>query len=113
MTGSILDAGRATCSTSPRVRGEVDLRAEPLRSEANRVRGPFHSLRLAATPPHPDSFAPLRFAWNPTSPRPRGEGAQAACAQPNPPARSPRMRGAGGQGAHAHAKRTAGTAPSP
>src|SRR5262245_30083282 len=39
--------------------GEVDLRAEPLRSEANRVRGLVHKLRLAATPPHPDSFAAL------------------------------------------------------
>src|SRR5262245_21659359 len=45
--------------TSPRVRGEVDLRAERLRSEANRVRGLVHKLRLAATPPHPDSFAAL------------------------------------------------------
>src|SRR5262245_50197301 len=43
--------------TSPRVRGEVDLRAEPWRSEANRVRGLVHKLRFAATPPHPDSFA--------------------------------------------------------
>src|SRR5262245_13229883 len=50
---------KATCATSPRVRGEVDLRAEPLRSEANRVRGLVHKLRLAATPPHPDSFAAL------------------------------------------------------
>src|SRR5262245_1339291 len=49
----------AACSTSPRVRGEVDLRAEPWRSEANRVRGLVHKLRLAATPPHPDSFAAL------------------------------------------------------
>src|SRR5262245_40023790 len=48
---------RAACSTSPRVRGEVDLQAEPLRSEANRVRGLVHRLRLAETPPHPDSFA--------------------------------------------------------
>src|SRR5262245_40407250 len=31
------------------------LRAEPLRSEANRVRGLAHKLRLAATPPHPAS----------------------------------------------------------
>src|SRR5262245_19594127 len=45
--------------TSPRVRGEVDLRAEPWRSEANRVRGLVHKLRFAATPPHPDSFAAL------------------------------------------------------
>src|SRR5215475_11613043 len=85
--------GRATCSTSPRVRGEVDLRAEPLRSEANRVRGRFHSLRLAATPPHPDSFAPLRFARNPTSPRTRGEVAQVACALPKRSAESSRVRG--------------------
>src|SRR5262245_8352560 len=49
----------AACSTSPRVRGEVDLRAEPWRSEANRVRGLVHKLRLASTPPHPDSFAAL------------------------------------------------------
>src|SRR5215510_3907717 len=62
--------------TSPRVRGEVDLRAEPLRSEANRVRGLVDKLRLAETPPHPDSFAPLRCARNPTSPRTRGEVAQ-------------------------------------
>src|SRR5262245_50077293 len=85
--------GRATCSTSPRVRGEVDLRAELLRSEANRVRGPFHSLRLAATPPHPDSFAPLRFARNPTSPRNRAEVAQVACALPKRSAESSRVRG--------------------
>src|SRR5215813_4170760 len=50
---------RAACSTSPRVRGEVDLQAEPLRSEANRVRGRSHWLRLVETPPHPDSFASL------------------------------------------------------
>ena len=31
--------GSATCTTSRRVRGEVDLRAEHLRSEASRVRG--------------------------------------------------------------------------
>src|SRR5262245_992433 len=59
--GSLLGGGnaRAACSTSPRVRGEVDLRAEPWRSEANRVRGLVHKLRPAATPPHPDSFAAL------------------------------------------------------
>src|SRR5262245_59059121 len=52
--GSLLGGGntRAACATSPRVRGEVDLRAEPLRSEANRVRGRVHKLRLAAAPPH-------------------------------------------------------------
>src|SRR5262245_25650605 len=78
--GSLLGDGnaRAACSTSPRLRGEVDLRAEPLRSEANRVRGLVRKLRLAATPPHPDSFAPLRCARNPTSPRTRGEVAQVA-----------------------------------
>src|SRR5215813_917771 len=57
-----LAAGRcqgAPSSPSPRLRGEVDLRAEPWRSEANRVRGLVHKLRLAATPPHPDSFAAL------------------------------------------------------
>src|SRR5262245_9611431 len=64
--------------TSPRARGEVDLQAEPLRSEANRVRGLVDKLRLAETPPHPDSFAPLRCARNPTSPRTRGEVAQVA-----------------------------------
>src|SRR5262245_36615520 len=59
--GSLLGGGSASaaCSTSPRLRGEVDLRAEPWRSEANRVRGLVHKLRLAATPPHPDSFAAL------------------------------------------------------
>src|SRR5215813_3876858 len=51
--------GRAGCSTSPRLRGEVDLRAERERSDANRVRGLVHKLRLATTPPHPDSFAAL------------------------------------------------------
>src|SRR5262245_46028499 len=50
---------RPPCSASPRVRGEVDLAAEPLRSEADRVRGLVHKLRLAATPPRPDSFAAL------------------------------------------------------
>src|SRR5262245_27945328 len=64
--------------TSPRARGEVDLQAEPLRSEANRVRGLVDKLRLSETPPHPDSFAPLRCARNPTSPRARGEVAQVA-----------------------------------
>src|SRR5262247_2145841 len=59
--GSLLGGGnaRAACSTSPRVRGEVDLRAERERSDANRVRGPPRKLRLVATPPHPDSFAAL------------------------------------------------------
>src|SRR5215813_14385815 len=51
--------GDAACATSPRVRGEVDLRAKLLRSEASRVRGHFHRLKLAATPPHPDSCASL------------------------------------------------------
>jgi hypothetical protein len=64
--------------TSPRLRGEVDSRAKRKRSEASRVSGRFHTLRLAATPPHPDSVAPLRFAWNPTSPRKRGEVEQVA-----------------------------------
>jgi len=64
--------------TSPRVRGEVDLQAEHLRSEASRVRGHFHDPGQAATPPHPDSIAPLRCARNPTSPRTRGEVEQAA-----------------------------------
>src|SRR5499426_3423155 len=45
--------------TSPRMRGEVDLRAEPWRSEANRVRGLVHKLGLAARPAKPDSFAAL------------------------------------------------------
>src|SRR5262245_64096760 len=59
--GSLLGGGnaRAASPPPPRGRGEVDLRAEPLRSEANRVRGLVHRLRLAATPPHPDSFAAL------------------------------------------------------
>ena len=57
--------------TSPRLRGEVDLRA--LLREASRVRGHFQALGLADKPPHPDSVAPLRVAWNPTSPRKRGE----------------------------------------
>src|SRR5262245_3938286 len=52
--GSLLGGGSASaaCSTSPRLRGEVGLRAEPWRREANRVRGLVHKLRLAATPPH-------------------------------------------------------------
>src|SRR5215510_411297 len=50
---------RRLLPTSPRLRGEVDLRAEQLRSEANRVRGHFHRLRLAVAPPHPDSCAAL------------------------------------------------------
>src|SRR5215475_15762795 len=63
-------AALAACSTSPRVRGEVDLRfnrlrAERQRSEASRVRGYFPRLGLAATPPRPDSFAPLRFGIRP------------------------------------------------
>src|SRR5262245_7972009 len=55
--GSLLGGGnaRATCSTSPRVRGEAVLQRDPGRSEALRVRGLVHKLRLAATPPHPDS----------------------------------------------------------
>src|SRR5262245_9627977 len=70
--GSLVGGGnaRAACSTSPRLRGEVDLRAEPLRSEANRVRGLVRKLRLAATPPHPDSFAALGIRPLPA----RGEG---------------------------------------
>src|SRR5215475_6303389 len=48
------------------------------RSEASRVRARVHKLRLVATPPHPDSIAPLRCARNPTSPRTRGEVAQVA-----------------------------------
>src|SRR5262249_29980109 len=58
--------------------GEVDLRAEHLRSQASRVRGRSHRLRLAEAPPHPDSIAPLRYARNPTSPRTRGEVEYAA-----------------------------------
>ena len=67
--------------------GEVDLRAEHLRSEASRVRGlpagtgsrrrplPSQSLwRLLARIPS----LRLRFARNPTSPRKRGEVVQAA-----------------------------------
>src|SRR5262245_58177771 len=65
-------AARQHTPTPPRLRGEVDLRAELLRSEASRVRGRFHRLSLAEAPPHPDSFAPLRFARNPTSPARRG-----------------------------------------
>src|SRR5262249_724463 len=79
-------ADRATRLTSPRLRGEVDLRAELLRSDASRVRGRFPKLGLAETPPHPDSIAPLRFARHPTphqvrgrpSPRKRGEVEQVA-----------------------------------
>src|SRR5262245_22534215 len=72
--GSLLGGGnaRAACSTSPRVRGEVDLRAERERSDANRVRGPPRKLRLAATPPHPDQVRGR------LSPRTRGEVAQVA-----------------------------------
>src|SRR5215467_2819019 len=46
------------------VRAEVDLQAERQPSEASRVRGRFHRLRLAEAPPRPDSIAPLplRFA---------------------------------------------------
>src|SRR5215208_181353 len=51
----IEDSDAPLAPTSPRVRGEVDLRAH-LR-EASRVRGRFDGLRLAETPPHPDSFA--------------------------------------------------------
>src|SRR5215831_5470914 len=75
--------GRATRSTSPRLRGEVDLRAERLRREASRPRGRFHRPGLADAPPYPDSFAPLHRARNPTSPRKRGEVERAACSWPN------------------------------
>jgi protein ImuB len=63
--------------TSPRVRGEVDLRAERERSDASRVRGRSRESEPVESPPHPDSFAPLRCARNPTSPRVRGEVEQA------------------------------------
>src|SRR5262245_18305028 len=58
---------RATRSvfTSPRLRGEVDLRA--LLREASRVRGPIRTLGLASKPPHPARKGA------PTSPRKRGE----------------------------------------
>src|SRR5262245_56291206 len=90
---------RATCATYPRTRAEVDLRAKPLRSGASRVRGRFHRLRIAEAPPHPDSFAPLRCARNPTSPRTRGEAEQAAPPSNrkrsrNPDTRCPAFRGA-------------------
>src|SRR5262245_26915743 len=90
---------RATCATYPRTRAEVDLRAKPLRSGASRVRGRFHRLRIAEAPPHPDSFAPLRCARNPTSPRTRGEVEQAAPPgnrkrSRNPDTRCPAFRGA-------------------
>src|SRR5262245_38384335 len=77
--------------TSPRVRGEVDLRAEPLRSEASRVRGPARDSERVEAPPHPDSFAPLRFAWNPTSPRTRGEVEPAAHESPHIAAKPTRL----------------------
>jgi protein ImuB len=77
------DEAMALPPTSPRLRGEVDLRAERERSDASRVRGPFHEPGLAATPPHPDSCASLRFAGNPTSPRQRGEVEQADSACPD------------------------------
>ena len=43
----------AACSTSPRVRGEVDLRAERLRSDASRVRGRFHKAQTRGDAPSP------------------------------------------------------------
>src|SRR5262245_66532686 len=67
---------RAACSTSPRGRGGVDLQAEPLRSEANRVRGRSHWLRLAETPPPPGSFASLGIR---PLPPPGGGGDQWHC----------------------------------
>src|SRR5262245_66037864 len=59
--GSLLGGGnaRAGCSTSPRLRGEVDLRAERERSDANRVRGLVHKRRVATTTPSPGFFGAL------------------------------------------------------
>src|SRR5262249_40026085 len=57
-----------------RLRGEIDLRAH-LR-EASRVRGPTHTLGLAAKPPHPArKSAPTLGSWpeGRLSPRKRGE----------------------------------------
>src|SRR5215475_2570811 len=83
--GSLLGGGsaRAACSTSPRVRGEVDLRAEPLRSEANRVRGLVRRLRLAATPPHqPPGTSSRGFAALGIRPRIKsGAGSLPACGE--------------------------------
>src|SRR5262245_42321763 len=75
--------GGATRSTSPRVRGEVDLRAH-LR-EASRVRGRFDRLRLAKTPPLPDSFSPheLRCEYH-LSPHPGRGGASGVAAASRP-----------------------------
>src|SRR5262245_59969714 len=68
---SIDDCG-ATCATSPRLRGEVDLRAEHLRSEANRVRG--HLDKLDSRPRPLARIPSLRFAALGIRPLPaRGE----------------------------------------
>ena len=64
--------------TSPRLRGEVDVRAR-LR-EASRVRGPIHGLGLALEPPHParkGAPTPDQVGGR-LSPRRRGEVEQAA-----------------------------------
>src|SRR5262245_52232064 len=76
MAGCLEVATRAPLAPPLPACGERSiLRAEPWRSEANRVRGLVHKLRLAAN-------APLtripRCARNPTSPRTRGEVAQVA-----------------------------------
>ena len=52
------------------VRGEVDLRAE--RSKSGE--GAIAQAQASGRAPHPDSFAPLRFARNPTSPRTASHG---------------------------------------
>src|SRR5215470_1160351 len=58
---------RSLLYLSPRAgRGRFASAVLAKRSKSGEVR--FHSLRLAATPPHRDSCALLRFARNPTSP---------------------------------------------
>src|SRR5262245_29155258 len=53
-------ASRAACSTSPAARGEVGFRAELLRSDGIRVRGPLRESEPVQTPPHPTCFAQRR-----------------------------------------------------
>src|SRR5499426_1390684 len=75
--GSLLGGGnaRAACSTSPRVRGEVDLRAEPWRKRSKSGEGACPQAQTRGYAPSPGF---LRCARNPTSPRTRGEVAQVA-----------------------------------
>jgi hypothetical protein len=73
---SRLRAGRAASSTSPRLRGEVDLRAPLARSKSGE--GAIPQARTRGEAPSPGFHRAASGARNPTSPRKRGEVARVA-----------------------------------